>query len=135
MMQGSCLCGNVHYTVSAEPVFTGKCYCLDCQKESGTGHSTAVAVPKPALKAEGVTQAYTKQADSGGDVTRSFCPSCGTTLFVESSGTPGLTIIRAGTLDEVPAVEVNMAVFCASQRPWDRPAEGMVQFERMPPQG
>ena len=135
MMKGSCLCGNVHYTVNAAPVFTGKCYCHDCQKESGTGHSTAVAVPKAALSVEGITHDFTKRADSGGEVTRFFCSNCGTTLFVESSGTPDLKIIRAGTLDEPFAVEVDMAVFCSSQQAWDRPSEGMTQFERMPPQG
>ena len=40
---GTCLCGAVRYEASAEPVFSGNCYRIDCQKEAGSGHLTVVA--------------------------------------------------------------------------------------------
>lgn len=44
-LKGGCLCGAVRYEASAEPVFSGHCYCVDCQKETGGGHSTVAAIP------------------------------------------------------------------------------------------
>lgn len=42
-LTGTCLCGAVRYEASAEPVFSGNCYRIDCQKEAGSGHLTVVA--------------------------------------------------------------------------------------------
>ena len=45
--------------------FMGKCYCLDCSNESGTGHITTVAVPDAGLKVTGTLSEYTKRSDDG----------------------------------------------------------------------
>jgi len=34
---GGCLCGALRYEAEGEPLFTGHCYCTDCQKASGSG--------------------------------------------------------------------------------------------------
>ena len=31
-LTGGCLCGAVRYKISADPIFSGKCYCEDCRK-------------------------------------------------------------------------------------------------------
>ena len=49
-MTGGCLCGSLRYEAEGEPSAIGKCYCTDCQKESGTGHMTFVAFPADAIK-------------------------------------------------------------------------------------
>ena len=33
---GSCLCGQVRYSLDGEPFLTGVCHCADCRKESGS---------------------------------------------------------------------------------------------------
>ena len=131
--KGQCLCGAVHYQSSGPAVFMGNCYCADCRRESGTSHITAVAVPDPTVQITGETKEFTKLADSGGTIRNTFCPVCGTTLCTHPSGTPGLTLIRAGTLDDVSAVDpqINMYVACAPA--WDKPAEGIMGFPSMAP--
>src|SRR5664279_4564649 len=96
---GRCLCGAVQYTSNAPAIFIGNCYCKDCQRESGTGHITAVAVPDPSLSIRGPTHDFTKHSDSGQTIRNTFCTVCGTTICTHPSGLPGLALIRAGTLD------------------------------------
>ena len=132
---GRCLCGAVTYQTNASAVFMGNCYCADCRRESRTGHITAVAVPGPALQVSGETRQFTKPADSGQTIRKTFCPVCATTLYTNPSGLPGLALIRAGTLDDVSAVvpQVNMYVACAPA--WDKPAARLADFLGMVPAG
>src|SRR5262249_25138195 len=74
------LCGSLRYEAEGEPSAIGKCYCTDCQKESGTGHMTFVSFPGDAIKVSGEASRYVKKGDSGNEVVRLFCPSCGTTI-------------------------------------------------------
>lgn len=37
---GGCACGAIRYEVADEPFVMGDCQCTDCQKRSGTGHSS-----------------------------------------------------------------------------------------------
>ena len=131
--QGHCLCGAVHYESSGPAVFMGNCYCVDCRHESGTGHITAVAVPDPTLQVQGATQSFTKPSDSGNTIRNVFCPVCGTTLYTNPSGLPGLALIRAGTLDDVSAVAPTINMYVASAPGWDKPVEGIMSFPGMAP--
>jgi hypothetical protein len=97
MLVGTCLCGAVRYETSAEPAFSGHCYCADCRKETGTGHLTIAAVPDASVKITGATKTFTKLSGSGLPTERIFCPNCGTTLFSRPQAMAGTTMLRAGT--------------------------------------
>jgi len=132
---GRCLCGAVQFQSSGPAVFQGNCYCSDCRRESGSGHITAVAVPDPTLHVTGATRDFTKAADSGQTIRNTFCPVCGTTLFTHPSGLPGLALLRAGTLDDVTAVQPQINMYVANAPAWDQPASGMMDFPGMAPAG
>ena len=121
LYQGKCLCGAVHYQADGPSAFMGNCYCADCQKESGAGHITAVAVPDAGMTISGLTSSYTKRADSGQSLTKFFCPVCGVTLFTRAEGLPGLALIRAGTLDDTSVVAPQVNMYVDSAPAWDRP--------------
>ena len=128
---GNCLCGAVSYRSEGTPVFMGNCYCVDCQRESGTGHITAVAVPEATLIVEGETATFSKPADSGKTIRNTFCPVCATTLFTNPSGLPGLSLIRAGTLDDSSGVAPQVNMYVASATAWDPPRPGLADFDGM----
>jgi hypothetical protein len=44
-MTGSCGCGKVQYTVSADPIFTGICHCTSCRISTGSAYAILVGVP------------------------------------------------------------------------------------------
>lgn len=134
-MSGGCLCGAALYEVSGEPIFVGSCYCCDCQKESGTGHTTVVVVSEAAAKVSGALKTYTKIGDSGKPVKRTFCPTCGTTLFGQSEAVPGTMAFRAGTLDDPKGLSLEMAIYVARAQPWDMPPAGLPAHQVLPQQG
>ena len=133
MFKGKCLCGAVSYSSSGPAVFMGNCYCVDCRRESGTGHITAVAVPSATLVVDGATAAFAKPTDSGSHIHNSFCPVCATTLFTNPDNLPGLMLIRAGTLDDVSAVVPQMNMYVAVAPAWDVPPANIPGFPAMAP--
>ena len=129
--KGHCLCGAVHYESSAPAVFMGNCYCVDCRRESGSGHIAAVAVPDLTLTTTGETKDFTKPSDSGQTIRNTFCPICATTLFTHPSGLPGLALIRAGTLENAEQVAPQINMYTTSAPSWDKPAPGLKDFPGM----
>lgn len=129
---GGCLCGAVRFETEAAPLFGGHCYCLDCRKSSA-GHSASMGVPAAAVKMSGEVREYSCTSDSGGTATRAFCPTCGSNMYVKSTGNPGALILNAAMLDD-PEVFKPMAALYVSRAPsWDKPPAHLMAFETMPP--
>lgn len=132
---GGCQCGAVRYAIdAAAPKFVTKCYCTDCQKESGAGHLTLAAFLSDAVQVTGETRSFVGKADSGNAVPRIFCPACGSTVIGQPGSMPGMSMIRAGTLDNSAGLTTNIAIYGNSARSWDQPPEGVKLFPGMPPQ-
>lgn len=129
---GSCLCGHVHFRILAEPGASRICWCRDCQKLAANGTVNAV-FPSDAIEVTGELAWHTKTADSGNEVTRRFCGQCGTQVFSDSSGRPGMTVVRLGTLDEPSAVTPTTNIWTASAPGWACINRALEQFEGAPP--
>jgi len=95
---GKCLCGAVRFRLSAEPLATRICWCRDCQHLAANG-TVNIMVPTAALDIDGPTSEYTSTADSGNTMRRRFCPTCGSSLFANSSARPQFTVVRVGALE------------------------------------
>ena len=130
--QGGCLCGAVRYACSAEPMFSGHCQCTDCRKDSGTGHGSHLAVPKGAVTISGESKIFEKSADSGNTVTRRFCPECGSPLFSELSASPGLMIIKVGSLDDPSWAKPTMNIWTDSAQPWCELSDELPRHGKQP---
>ena len=129
---GRCLCGQVHFRLTAEPVISRLCWCRDCQHLAGNGTANAI-FPSDAIHVSGGTAAYTSAADSGNRITRRFCPTCGSHLFADSSGRPGLTVVRLGTLDDPSSVRPVANIWAASAPAWACLDPTLARIEHQPP--
>ena len=132
-LTGGCLCGAVRYKVSGDQIFSGRCYCNDCRKTSGTGHNAVFAVPEPTVSIKGKLTDYTKPGGSGQSITRRFCPVCGSKIASVAAAMPGMLLITAGTLDDPEKFVSQMSVFASRAPSWDRPPAGTLAFAEMPP--
>ncbi len=132
-LSGGCLCGAIRYRIVGAPVFVGQCYCKDCQKATGTGHSTVIGVPETQLRIEGKPAVYVSRGSSGGQVQRHFCPLCAGRLFTAAESAGPLRMVQAGSLDDPNVVTPTVAVFVKDALSWDRIDPSLAQFERMPP--
>ena len=129
---GQCLCGQVHYTINADPMMAGHCNCVDCQRATGAAHMTAAFFPRDAFEIAGDMASHTVTADSGNTVERFFCPTCGGRLFAENSGNPEMRAVMVGSLDNKEAVSPQMRVYQRNRPSWDLLDETLPGFETMP---
>ncbi|MDA0663509.1 MAG: GFA family protein [Proteobacteria bacterium] len=130
---GSCLCGAVKYTITGDVIMAGHCHCVDCRKSSGTGHVTLAMFRADAYKIDGKLTEYSSLADSGSTVTRSFCPTCGSRLFGQNGGFPGMRAVNVGTLDDPGFVQPQFRVYTKHHLDWDTMDPAIPGFPEMPP--
>lgn len=130
---GGCLCGAVRYETSAEPAFQGICHCRDCQRTSGSAYIPAFFVPENMLAVTGEVHSYTSRGASGSDITRSFCPRCGSQLFARPAVLGGLIGVRAGTLDDTAMFRPQIEIFASNAAPWHQPNPDTTKFAESPP--
>ncbi|MEG0201776.1 MAG: GFA family protein, partial [Comamonas sp.] len=81
---GHCLCGAVSFRLNAEPQMPRVCWCRDCQHLAANG-TVNFMIPTEALTVSGQLAEFRKTAASGNEITRQFCPQCGSQLFAFSS--------------------------------------------------
>ena len=75
---GKCLCGEVKYEVSGEPVLQGNCHCIDCRKNTGVGFATILFFKEEqGVQLSGKTRSFQYNADSGNSKIKFFCQRCG----------------------------------------------------------
>jgi hypothetical protein len=116
---GGCHCGAVRYTCDAEPLWAGHCQCSDCRRLSGTGHLSSMAVPAASVQLTGAPSGYRHRADSGNELTRSFCGRCGAPIYSTNSGVPGLAFLRASSLDDPGLFKPQAVAWTRSAPAWD----------------
>lgn len=132
---GSCLCGTISYTSSAEPALTAFCHCRHCQKTGGGGYSVNVALPSASIEIRGTPSSYQDVGASGQPVTRRFCARCGSSLFVDAVAFAGLTFVKGGSLDDPSWIQPTLHIWCDSAQPWDKLPDGATYVSRNPSGG
>ena len=134
-MSGRCLCGQFSYTADAEPQMTAVCHCKNCQRQAGSAFSILIAVPDDAVTTKGELKTYHDKGTSGADIHRKFCADCGSPVFTHIPTQPGVTFIKAGTLDDPSGLKPTMEFWCQSAQPWVAETAGAARFDANPPAG
>ena len=117
-LEGHCLCGKVSYESSSEPLATLICHCKNCQRQAGAAFSINVVVPADSITTKGTLKTFRDSADSGNTVDREFCPECGSPIFSKPSASTGITVIKAGTLDDTSGLTPGLQLWCDSAQNW-----------------
>jgi hypothetical protein len=116
---GRCLCGEISYSVDAEPLFTGNCHCKDCQRSSGSAFVPAMLFLEKNVSILGEAKYFESTSDNKNIHKRGFCSNCGSQLFAKFSTMPGMVGIKAGTLDHPSNYVPQLDFHVASAAPWD----------------
>lgn len=119
---GSCLCGEIKFEFSGEPLKRVLCHCTDCRKVSGAHYSDNAIVSDDAFKLlSGSPKSYAKSADSGKLITSYFCANCGCTVYRVGEWLPGHKIVKAGLIDDNDWMSKNVPtgeVWCQRRMQW-----------------
>jgi len=106
------------------------CACEDCQKASGTGHSTVALAARSDVAISGETRLFERPANSGAIFTRMFCPNCGTPICGQSSRAPDALMLPVGLFGKDTSwFAPNQVIFGRSHREWDVLASDIPHYQ------
>lgn len=129
-LDGRCDCGAIALHVKGRVVSMFLCACENCQRVSGSGHSSVALFRAEALRVVGATKTHSRPAVSGATFTRHFCPECGTTAFAQSSRAPALRIVPVGVFaGDSGWFKPNQLIFSRSHQIWDLVADHLPWHE------
>jgi len=134
-LTAQCDCGAIALTARGRVVSMFLCACRNCQKATGSGHSTVVLVPAEVIRVVGATKSFSRPAESGATFTRHFCPECGTTLYAQSSRAPAVRILTAGLFaGQNDWFAPNQLIFSRSHQAWDFVADHLPRYATYRPE-
>jgi hypothetical protein len=130
---GGCACGAIRYEITDDPIFMNDCQCRDCQLKSGTGHGSYLTFPhRSAVTLRGHATQWNLVADSGNVKTRSFCPTCGSPVYLTYADMPNLITIHAASLDDPSRYKPQAVTYTVRGYAWDRLDPDLIKFDKMP---
>ena len=110
----------------------GHCHCTDCQKATGSGKATIIFVPSATLELSGDYKIYSVIGSDGNQVSRGFCPECGSPIISFVAEQPEIKFIKAGSLDDSSWVKAEASYWQISARYWDPVRSDIPGFEKNP---
>ena len=119
MIQGSCLCGEIRFEMDPEAIaLFNQCYCTLCRKNTGTSHTSQLAVAKDSFAwLAGENEIKTYESSPGNF--RAFCGICGSRL--PQYHTRGVFVsVPAGLLNTFPNIQPEISIHVQSKAPWDK---------------
>jgi len=129
-MEGGCLCGGVRYAIDLEEDdLADYCHCRECRRASGAPVVAWVQVSSARFQ---VTRGKPHSFASSPAARRSFCPSCGSQLFMidEKQQSVGVPI---ASLDEPDGVRPRLHGWFGERIGWFDTKDELLRFPRHPP--
>lgn len=117
VVRGSCLCGGVRYEVEPPFLRASHCHCSRCRKHSGAFGGTQGRVPRERFRLLAGKELIRIYKPEGGMV-KTFCSTCGSSLFGGTWPDGPEVSIRLGSLDGDPEIRPQYHQFVDSRAPW-----------------
>ena len=128
---GSCLCGDVAWTVSGPFELMVHCHCGRCRKAHGAAFATGLLAAADRFRLVRGRERIVRYESSAGTV-RPFCGRCGSAVS-EGEGRRGLVAVPAGPIDDDPGVRPSAHIFVASKGSWFDITDDLPQYAELPP--
>ncbi|RAH69142.1 GFA family protein [Aspergillus aculeatinus CBS 121060] len=135
----TCFCGAVQLSFPTQGpglVDTFICNCTDCRKITASMFASNFTIDDQHLvheRGRELLSSYSqsKTVASGNNMTNFFCSVCGTLMYRVSTGFPGMSILRIGTIDDFALHENQLKPrieqFVKDRVGWLSAAEGVNQ--------
>jgi len=118
MLNGSCLCGAVHYEINAEIHRITHCHCSMCRKGHGAAYGSYGTVRHDEFRFTKGEDAVVKYRSSPSAL-RTFCKHCGSTLqWYSEVDHPETVGIAVGTVDTPFAPPPQQHIYVDSKASW-----------------
>jgi hypothetical protein len=135
VLHGSCLCGDVGYRISGEPLRMVNCHCENCRRARSAAYASNLFVPAKQFRwTRGEKQVVSYRLPGTPSFATAFCRRCGSDLPRVSKG-EAVVVVPAGTLDDDPGVRPQAHVYVAEKAPWYEITDTLPRYLDMPPTG
>lgn len=140
-LSGRCQCpsNGVEYTISAPPESLNVCYCLECQRQSGSAFALTLVVPSSALLVSSRSvmrlRHFERKTESGGSREGVFCFKCGIRLWHFDAANPEWASVKAGTLDSKVDFRAAIHIWAKRKLVGLVLPEGAEVYDEDPPEG
>lgn len=131
-LSGSCLCGEITFEADGDIAVMANCHCSDCRQATGSAYAALLFVNEDDVEVKGTTKTFEHTADSGSEMTKHFCGTCGSPMFTKNSARVGKIGLRAGTLNETAEFKPAVNVYCSSKLEATLLDQNMKNFDKMP---
>ena len=131
-LTGQCLCGNVKFEADGEPSIVANCHCTDCQQASGSPYATLIFMEREDVKVTGKVSTFSHKVSSGNELTKHFCPTCGSQMFASNEARPTSIGLRGGTVNEKEHVKPQFNVYTSSKIDSTPLDPDLPAFDKMP---
>ena len=116
--QGGCLCGQIRYEITGDPLGVVVCHCLNCQKQSGSAFSINMIGISDQISIQGDLSTYADENDKGEPLKRNFCNTCGSPIYSEILSQGNLIALKIGTLNDTSGLEPQSQFWCIRKHDW-----------------
>jgi hypothetical protein len=126
-LKGSCLCGDVRYTVADEFEYALVCHCSQCRRATGSAFKPFGGIDRRKLK---VTRGKVKRFGDA-KTHNAHCRRCGSLLYsIVNQGRQAH--VTYGTLVDAPSLAPQAHICVASKAPWDRILDSLPRHAGLP---
>lgn len=97
----TCSCRGVELVLSGEPRRVYACSCRECQRCTGSAFSYRAIYPDAAIVSQrGETRSWRRTGSSGQWLEQTFCPHCGSVVFMRAEALKDALSVSAGCLED-----------------------------------
>ena len=126
-VRGGCMCGQIRYLITREPLVTSLCHCRSCRLATGAPVVAWVIVPLGGFAFEHGSPAVYRSSPT---VERTFCARCGTSLTYQCEDSPGTIDIHTATLDAPEAFPPAREIWLEDKIGWMADNPQIAQYPR-----
>jgi hypothetical protein len=126
---GGCLCGQVRYVATGEPMNVRVCHCGLCRRASGGMAFARAVFAKDALARSGEMATHASSAR----LLRHHCAVCHGLVYAEPLDRPTVMSIGLATLDDPDALQPDMHIWVSAKPAWLALNDGLPQYPEYGP--
>ncbi|QHQ36533.1 GFA family protein [Algicella marina] len=116
---GRCLCGSVTLRIAVQGGGVSACHCSQCRRWTGGGPLYSIRADVLETTGEAAIASY--RHSGWGE--RTFCGTCGTTLYWRMQGRP-VAYVAPGLLDDQDGLTMESEIFVDQRAPWMQLVDG-----------
>jgi hypothetical protein len=131
MVEGSCLCGSIKYTVDLIPDKIFNCHCQYCRKAHGADYVTLALAKADTLTISDENNNLKEHTNDIGGC-RAFCSNCGTRLMNYAPDKNLYFSVTLSTIDTPVDLKPVAHVNTESKAKWCIPYEGISNYPNIP---